>query len=61
MVRAARANGRGGRGGGKSAGGGGAKKGGPWWDWSGQKVAIEFLLDTGEVVDVAVRIIPHDP
>ncbi|WP_293772690.1 crosslink repair DNA glycosylase YcaQ family protein [Sporichthya sp.] len=29
---------------------GGAKKGGPWWDWSGQKVAIEFMLDTGEVV-----------
>ncbi|HUR73457.1 MAG TPA: crosslink repair DNA glycosylase YcaQ family protein [Sporichthya sp.] len=29
---------------------GGAKKGGPWWDWSGQKIAIEFLLDTGEVV-----------
>lgn len=29
---------------------GGAKKGGPWWDWSGAKIAVEFLLDTGEVV-----------
>jgi uncharacterized protein YcaQ len=29
---------------------GGAKNGGPWWDWSGAKVAVEFLLDTGEVV-----------
>jgi uncharacterized protein YcaQ len=29
---------------------GGAKNGGPWWDWSGAKIAVEFLLDTGEVV-----------
>lgn len=50
---------------------GGAKKGGPWWDWSGQKVAIEFLLDTGEVVctrrtgwrrvyDLAERALPAE-
>lgn len=50
---------------------GGAKKGGPWWDWSGQKVAIEFLLDTGEVVctrrtgwrrvyDLAERALPPE-
>lgn len=50
---------------------GGAKKGGPWWDWSGQKVAIEFLLDTGEVVctrrtgwrrvyDLAERALPTE-
>ncbi|MEV7005733.1 crosslink repair DNA glycosylase YcaQ family protein [Streptosporangium sp. NPDC051022] len=29
---------------------GGAKNGGAWWDWSASKVAIEWLLDTGEVV-----------
>jgi uncharacterized protein len=29
---------------------GGAKKGGPWWDWSDTKIAVEWLLDTGEVV-----------
>ncbi|MGP4114798.1 winged helix-turn-helix domain-containing protein [Streptomyces sp. 4N509B] len=29
---------------------GGAKKGGPWWDWSETKIAVEWLLDTGEVV-----------
>ncbi|WP_449064763.1 winged helix-turn-helix domain-containing protein, partial [Planomonospora algeriensis] len=29
---------------------GGAKNGGPWWDWSDTKIAIEWLLDTGEVV-----------
>ncbi|MBG0828079.1 winged helix-turn-helix domain-containing protein [Planomonospora sp. ID67723] len=29
---------------------GGAKNGGPWWDWSDSKIAIEWLLDTGEVV-----------
>ena len=50
---------------------GGARKGGPWWDWSGQKIAIEFLLDTGEVVctrrtgwrrvyDLAERALPTD-
>ena len=29
---------------------GGAKKGGPWWDWSETKIAVEWLLDTGEVI-----------
>ena len=29
---------------------GGAKGGGPWWDWSDVKIAVEWLLDTGEVV-----------
>jgi uncharacterized protein YcaQ len=29
---------------------GGAKNGGPWWDWSDTKIAVEWLLDTGEVV-----------
>jgi uncharacterized protein YcaQ len=29
---------------------GGAKRGGPWWDWSDIKVAVEWLLDLGEVV-----------
>nr|WP_260407743.1 crosslink repair DNA glycosylase YcaQ family protein [Planomonospora venezuelensis] len=29
---------------------GGAKNGGPWWDWSDSKIAIEWLLDTGQVV-----------
>jgi uncharacterized protein len=29
---------------------GGAKRGGPWWDWSEVKVAVEWLLDIGEVV-----------
>ncbi|MDQ6803961.1 MAG: winged helix DNA-binding domain-containing protein [Actinomycetota bacterium] len=28
---------------------GGAKRGGPWWDWSEVKVAVEWLLDVGEV------------
>ena len=31
---------------------GGAKKGGPWWDWSETKIAVERLLDTGEVLCV---------
>ena len=31
---------------------GGAKKGGPWWDWSDTKIAVEWLLDTGEVACV---------
>jgi len=50
---------------------GGAKKGGPWWDWSGAKIAVEFMLDTGEVVctrregwrrsyDLAERAIPAE-
>ena len=29
---------------------GGAKAGGPWWDWSDVKIAVEWLLDTGEVI-----------
>jgi uncharacterized protein YcaQ len=29
---------------------GGAKAGGPWWDWSEVKVAVEWLLDTGDVI-----------
>ncbi|MBU6244759.1 MAG: winged helix DNA-binding domain-containing protein [Actinomycetales bacterium] len=50
---------------------GGAKRGGPWWDWSQAKVAVEFLLDTGEVActrrrgwrrvyDLAERVVPED-
>ncbi len=31
---------------------GGAKKGGEWWDWSDTKIAVEWLLDIGEVVCV---------
>ncbi|HEY5990127.1 MAG TPA: crosslink repair DNA glycosylase YcaQ family protein [Streptosporangiaceae bacterium] len=31
---------------------GGAKRGGPWWDWSETKIAVEWLLDVGEVVCV---------
>lgn len=48
---------------------GGAKNGGPWWDWSDTKIAVEWLLDTGEVVctrrrgwkrvyDLAERAVP---
>ncbi|MDQ1378707.1 MAG: uncharacterized protein QOE15_2880 [Acidimicrobiaceae bacterium] len=29
---------------------GGSKNGGPWWDWSPTKVAVERLLDLGEVI-----------
>jgi uncharacterized protein YcaQ len=29
---------------------GGAKGGGPWWDWSETKIAVEWLLDTGQVI-----------
>ena len=29
---------------------GGAKNGGPWWDWSDTKIAVEWLLDTGDVI-----------
>ncbi|MEU8172782.1 crosslink repair DNA glycosylase YcaQ family protein [Microbispora hainanensis] len=50
---------------------GGAKNGGPWWDWSDTKIAIEFLLDIGEVVctrrvgwrrvyELAERAVPAD-
>jgi uncharacterized protein len=48
---------------------GGAKNGGPWWDWSETKIAVEWLLDTGDVVctrrrgwkriyDLAERAVP---
>lgn len=50
---------------------GGAKNGGPWWDWSDAKIAIEFLLDIGEIVctrrvgwrrvyELAERAVPAD-
>ncbi|WP_202638412.1 winged helix-turn-helix domain-containing protein [Bailinhaonella thermotolerans] len=50
---------------------GGAKAGGEWWDWSDSKIAIEWLLDIGEVVctrrvgwrrvyDLAERALPAD-
>jgi uncharacterized protein YcaQ len=31
---------------------GGAKGGGPWWDWSDTKIAVEWLLDVGDVICV---------
>jgi uncharacterized protein len=34
---------------------GGARGGGEWWDWSEVKVAVEWLLDIGEVVCVERR------
>lgn len=54
-----------------TAGLGGAKNGGEWWDWSESKIAVEWLLDTGEVVcvqrqgwkrvyDLAERAIPDE-
>ncbi|NJP66182.1 winged helix-turn-helix domain-containing protein [Streptomyces spiramenti] len=50
---------------------GGAKRGGPWWDWSQTKIAVEWMLDTGEVVctrrrgwkrvyDLAERAVPTE-
>jgi hypothetical protein len=50
---------------------GGARTGGVWWSWGAHKVAIEFLLDTGEVVctrrvgwrrvyDLAQRALPAE-
>ncbi|MFI9356943.1 winged helix-turn-helix domain-containing protein [Streptomyces lydicus] len=50
---------------------GGGRKGGEWWDWSETKIAVEWLLDTGEVVctrrrawkrvyDLAERAVPED-
>ncbi len=50
---------------------GGAKKGGEWWDWSETKIAVEWLLDTGQVVcgdrrswkrvyDLAERAVPAE-
>ena len=29
---------------------GGAKNGGAWWDWSDTKIAVEWLLDVGDVI-----------
>jgi uncharacterized protein len=56
---------------------GGAKNGGAWWDWSETKIAVEWLLDVGDVVcvrregwrrvyDLPERVLPrhllgHDP
>ncbi len=31
---------------------GGAKNGGAWWDWSDTKIAVEWLLDLGQVICV---------
>ena len=50
---------------------GGAKKSGEWWDWSDSKVALEWLLDLGEVIvtervgfrrmyDLAERVVPKE-
>jgi hypothetical protein len=50
---------------------GGAKRGGPWWDWSEVKIAVEWLLDIGEVIcverrgwkrvyDLPARVLPSD-
>ncbi|MFG2295250.1 winged helix-turn-helix domain-containing protein [Streptomyces sp. NPDC048603] len=50
---------------------GGAKNGGPWWDWSETKIAVEWLLDAGDVVcterrgwkrvyDLAERAVPDE-
>ena len=50
---------------------GGARRGGEWWDWSESKIAVEWLLDVGEVVcrerrsfarvyDLAERAIPAE-
>src|ERR1700691_5852486 len=50
---------------------GGAKAGGPWWDWSDVKIAVEWLLDTGDVIcvrrtgwrrayDVPERVLPGE-
>ena len=50
---------------------GGAKAGGPWWDWSGVKIAVEWLLDTGDVIcvrrtgwrrvyDLPERVLPEE-
>jgi uncharacterized protein len=50
---------------------GGAKNGGPWWDWSDTKIAVEWLLDTGDVIcsrragwrrvyDLPERVLPDD-
>jgi len=50
---------------------GGAKNGGAWWDWSETKIAVEWLLDVGDVIcvrregwrrvyDLPERVLPGD-
>ncbi len=50
---------------------GGAKNGGAWWDWSDTKIAVEWLLDVGEVIcarregwrrvyDLPERVLPSE-
>ena len=50
---------------------GGAKAGGPWWDWSEVKIAVEWLLDIGDVIcvrrtgwrrvyDLPERVLPQE-
>jgi uncharacterized protein YcaQ len=50
---------------------GGARNGGAWWDWSDTKIAVEWLLDTGDVIcarrtgwrrvyDLPGRVLPAD-
>jgi uncharacterized protein YcaQ len=50
---------------------GGAKAGGPWWDWSETKIAVEWLLDVGDVLcvrrdgwrrvyDLPERVLPRE-
>jgi uncharacterized protein YcaQ len=50
---------------------GGAKNGGAWWDWSETKIAVEWLLDVGDVIcvrregwrrvyDLPDRVLPGD-
>jgi uncharacterized protein YcaQ len=50
---------------------GGAKNGGVWWDWSDTKIAVEWLLDMGQVIcarrtgwrriyDLPERVLPRD-
>jgi hypothetical protein len=50
---------------------GGGRRGGTWWDWSDVKIAVEYLLDVGEVVcterrgwrrvyDLPWRVLPPD-
>lgn len=50
---------------------GGAKNGGAWWDWSDTKIAVEWLLDMGDVIcvrregwrrvyDLPDRVLPGD-
>ena len=51
---------------------GGAKRGTDWWDWSDTKIAVEWLLTTGEVIctrrtgwrrvyDLPDRVLPARP